>query len=530
MKTNRKWITAVVFCSLLLCGGIAQGADVAYTKTHVFSINDVQCDRGVVGTVCLNMSAPVLGADGLLYYPIDSAYGWDAKDFDPSALLPRPMDGVYAEGFITNLVSPLGQVIGINVQDVETANWKAGPIGGEWVAGLGALKAKTATEHYVVMDHILNATWMPPLVEGVDYSTRLKDDGKILYFWGNYNKEPTPVYIYTALPLPDSWKMPGANYTVKSAKLTISHRITNSPNDQIRPEDFENELATGVLPKYTVAPDGSWLSAVESYEGGDGEYLPVGTVLRDTAGNYTNAWYVTLDRDPFGGPSPRYRLKSSKFGQDLPGVEIPQYPVGEPTTTTIDLLAPMRDAVTGLPGPSVLTQSTNWNAYLDANDGVLDGFTVEDCRMTPDFNLMIYIKGEVGKPTPLYTATLEIVYDDPAGTSPPPAPSIDLSITAVTAPNKITPAATTTVSVTVKNELPGAAPGTITLTGTDKNGVIVGSYSLSIVTTADSTSTTYGFGWTAPAYQTNVTWLAKVAGTGDINLANNTKTATTLVK
>lgn len=148
--------------------------------------------------------------------------------------------------------------------------------------------------------------------------------------------------------------------------------------------------------------------------------------------------------------------------------------------------------------------------------------------MTPDFDLMVYIKGEVGKPTPLYTATLEVVYDDPLGT-PPPAPSIDLSITAITAPSKIAPAAITTIVVTVKNELPGAASGVLTLVGTDKNGVIVGNFSLNIVTTADSTSTIYGFGWTAPAYQTNVTWLAKVASANDINLANNTKTATTLV-
>lgn len=523
-------IERIVLGVVLMCFAVAApafAADVTFTATHLFTINDVQCDRGVYGTACLDMANPILGADGLLYYPIDSAYGWNVKDFDPAALLPRPMDGVYVEGAVTTLKDELGQITGINVQSPETADWKSGPIGGEWVAGLGALKAKTSTEHYVVMDHILNAPWMPPLVETVDYSSRLKDDGKILYFWGNYNKEPTPVYIYTTIKLPDAWKTAGADFAVKSAKLTLSHKITNSPNDQIRPEDFENELATGMLPQYTVAADGTWLSAVESYEGGDGEYLPIGTVLRDTTGAYTNAWYVTLDRDPFGGTNPRWRLKSSKFGQDLPGVEIPQYPVGTPTTTTIDLLAPMKDAVTGVVGPSLLTRSANWNAYLDANDGVTDGFTIEDCKVTPDLDLMLYIKGEVGKPTPLYTAALNIVYDDPNAGVPAP---VDLAVVSITAPNKIAPGASASVAATVQNNLAGVATGMLTITGKDKAGAVVGSFSGVVSTNADSTPTTYGFGWTAPAYSTVVSWEARVTTTGDVNLSNNVKTSATLVK
>ncbi|HAK60215.1 MAG TPA: hypothetical protein DCO77_07500 [Nitrospiraceae bacterium] len=542
---NQYTLFISVFVATLLLAGPVPAADVTYTTSHIFTIDDVQCDRGVYGTDCLDTANPVEGGDGLTYYPIDSAYGWNVEDFNPAALLPRPMDGVYEEGFVTNLTDDLGQVIGMNVHDPPTADWKAGPLGGEWVMGLGALKAKTATEQYVVMDHILNAPWMPPLIEAVvdpltgelglgDYATRLKDDGKILYYWGNTNKEPTPVYVYAALSVPDPWKVPGANYTVKSAKLIISHHVTNSPNDQIRPEDFENEMATGILPSYEIAADGSWVSTVESYEGGDGEFLPIGTVLRDAAGNFTNAWYVSLDRDPFGGDNPRWRLKSSKYGQNLPGVEIPQYPVTTPTTTTIDLLSPMKDPVTGLPMPSLLLESSNWNAYLDANDGIVDGFTVEDCRLTPDFDLMLYIKGEVGKPTPLYNARLVIVYDDPDVTEPPPppptTPTVDLELVSISAPNKVAPGSSVSVLVTVRNNFTDAAAGVLTLMGTDKKDVVVASFTADVLTPSDSVVIEYGFGWTAPSYSTVVSWEAIVTAEGDINSANNDKSSTTLVK
>ena len=99
----------------------------------------------------------------------------------------------------------------------------------------------------------------------------------------------------------------------------------------------------------------------------------------DLSGAFTNAFYTTINRDPFewsydadpdplvqdfvGSPvpddalgtlvsGPRWRLKPNKFGQDLPGLEIPliecspppfqsdniKYQVGVPTTTIINLL------------------------------------------------------------------------------------------------------------------------------------------------------------------------------------------------
>ncbi|MBU0680320.1 MAG: hypothetical protein KKD73_02750, partial [Proteobacteria bacterium] len=316
------------------------------------------------------------------------------------------------------------------------------------------------TEKYCVMDHIMNAPWMPPLVEIQrdpitdelmnlgDFTTRWKDDGKILYQWGNYKKRPTQLRLYKQMPVPAAWKVAGADYVIKSAKLTVTHRITTSPNDQIRPEDYENEWASGIKPGYIVDSSGRWLSDKDAFEG-DGDFIPAGTVLKDPAladitapavdlwYGYTNAWYTSMDRDPFGGDNPRYRLKSSKYGQDIPGVEIPAYIAGQLSTTTIDLLAwGYRDEITKVVNPnfpSPLTQSTGWVDNndlnpLDPTDTVKDGISYEGCPLTPDLDLMLYIKGEYSG-TDVMDAQLIIEWEDPAYTgddNPPTGGDVDL--------------------------------------------------------------------------------------------------------
>ena len=140
------------------------------------------------------------------------------------------------------------------------------------------------------------------------------------------------------------------------------------------------------------------------YRNEDGEGNPIGTVLRDLSlvgsaaaagltftssdldGGYTAAWYTTVDREPFewsydkyrSDPyinvfesfrtrddaetagytdydlvsGPRWRLTPNKFGQDLPGLEVPlvpnskppyqkdniKYETGTDITTTLNLL------------------------------------------------------------------------------------------------------------------------------------------------------------------------------------------------
>ncbi|MBU1716509.1 MAG: hypothetical protein KKG70_12970 [Proteobacteria bacterium] len=441
------------------------GATIASAGTRVFvspklnfTLDDLQCDDTVFGTSCVDTANPLVDLDffkdSYTHYAIDSAYGYDVRDFDPAvAMYPRPRDGVFAEGYIAEITDTSGTVIGVHAKNDETPGYLTGMLKGEVMAGLGGLDVKAGTEHYVVMDHICNAPWMPPLIEVLkdpltgellnlgDYTTRMKDDGKILYQWGNFKKRPTQLRLYKQIPLPEEWKQAGANYQVKSAKLTVTHRITTSPNDQLRPEDFENEWATGLKPRYTVDAAGRWLSAVDAFEG-DGDFIPAGTVLKDPAMadltarsidlwyGYTNAWYTSLDRDPFGGDNPRFRLKSSKFGQDIPGVEIPWYTAGSLTTSTIDVLAwGYRDPVTkevDPNAPSPLAVSSGWFDLndldpLNPSDIIKDGLSYEGCPLTQDFDLMVYIKGEYSG-TEIFDAQLVVEWEDPAypGDDPPP--------------------------------------------------------------------------------------------------------------
>ena len=323
-----------------------------------------------------------------------------------------------------------------------------------------------------------------------DYSVTLKDDGKLLYRWGTMIKRPNDIRMTAHMDLPSEWLTTtaqaaneGRGYEVLKAELIVSHHITNNPNDQLRPEDFENEAATGRKPSYLeiAHPDfpgdpshALWVSTVDDFNG-SGEFLPcyfkldefgqiitvpepgdtvahdlsgnvvgvvntdtngtpVGTVLREIGGvdhttttllssdlseGFTDAWYTSMDRDPFEAVvdgqgeyivGPRWRLKSGKFGQDLPSVDIPliphsqppftnnnlKYPVGELTTTTINLL--------DWEGESPLAYSNGWsNSEFVTGNGL---------QLTDQFDLAVYIKGD-SKPTALYNAQLVLQYATP---------------------------------------------------------------------------------------------------------------------
>jgi hypothetical protein len=329
------------------------------------------------------------------------------------------------------------------------------------------------------------------LALSTDYSVQLKDDGKPLYGWGGIHKRPNDVRMYARLELPAEWKVPGADYKVTKAQLVVNHWITNNPNDQLRPEDLENEAATGRKPSYRIegTPGGAdevWKSTVACYEGdgdlidteegaNDPTFIGVGTYLRnmpfaldpaatpgvlaaddpyafskDLQGGFTNAFYTTINRDPFewsydANPDPmiqdfvgsafpddtlgtlvsgpRWRLKPNKFGQDLPGLEIPliecspppftsdniKYEVGTPVTTVIDLLDWEDEN-------SPLASSKGWvdvaaNEFVTVVDEV-NGIpiTSNGVPMTSDFDLAVYIKGD-SKSTAVFNAQLIIEYE-----------------------------------------------------------------------------------------------------------------------
>ncbi len=327
---------------------------------------------------------------------------------------------------------------------------------------------------------------------GSDYSVQLKDDGKPLYGWGGVHKRPNDVRMYARLELPEEWKAEGADFVVTKAQLVINHWITNNPNDQLRPEDLENEAATGRKPSYRIegtigGADEVWKSTIPCYEGdgdlidteegaNDPTFIGVGTYLRnmpfaldpaaipgeeaaddpfafskDLQGGFTNAFYTTINRDPFewsydADPDPlvqdfvgsafpdeslgtlvsgpRWRLKPNKFGQDLPGLEIPlvecspppfqsdniKYEVGTPVTTVINLLDWADEN-------SPLATSKGW-VDVTANEfvtvvGEVNGIpiTSNGLPMSSDFDLAVYVKGDA-KSTAVFNAQLLIEYGD----------------------------------------------------------------------------------------------------------------------
>lgn len=287
-----------------------------------------------------------------------------------------------------------------------------------------------------------------------DYSVTLKDDGKLLYRWGNTIKKPNDVRIEAKLDLPDEWSEFSVEdgeddlrplFQVTAAELVVHHTITNNPNDQVRPEDYENEAAIGTLPEYVTIENYNgetgrtvWASA-DDYYAGDGTFYPAGTILKDSnlaeqwagsdmesigaedgAAGFTNAWYTTMNREPFepdtdvltpGDSGPRWRLKPDKYGQDLPSVVIPidpsepppptkdevKYEVGAETQTVLNLL----DWATEI---SPLSISAGWQnkAGLVSVNGI---------NYSNDFDVAVYIKGDI-KPATIYSAELRTVYEE----------------------------------------------------------------------------------------------------------------------
>lgn len=453
--------------------------------------------------------------DGVTLYPIDSEFGFNVTDF--SGAEEKEIDGSYTEGWAGDLVIG-GVQTGLVISDAPTDTFKTPAVLGTWLTGLGDNTVKASTEHYSVMQHVLsdqmypgdedavyqlddnlillsqnpsyNGQYVSDLLNGdvvgvivedvnedgvvdikdllnpnestidydiaysTDYSVTMKDDGKLLYRWGNAVKRPNDVRIEAQLPLPDEWSdldqysSLKSLYRVTSAELVVHHTITNNPNDQVRPEDFENESAIGTLPTYEVIEnyDGDmertvWAST-DDYYAGDGTLYPAGTILRDTmladavTGSipdqigsmsedlelgFTNAWYTTMDREPFEPvlnddgteyiTGPRWRLQPDKYGQDLPSVVIPidpsdplpttneevKYEVGAETQTVLNLL----DWETPI---SPLEISAGWQN----NAGTV---SVNGLNLSEDFDVAVYIKGDV-KPATIYSAELMLDYEE----------------------------------------------------------------------------------------------------------------------
>ncbi|MCP3870779.1 MAG: hypothetical protein GY703_22335, partial [Gammaproteobacteria bacterium] len=375
--------------------------------------------------------------------------------------------------------------------------------------------------------------------------------------------------------------------------------------------------ATGRKPSYKVdegtlgTSDEVWRSTIPCYEGDgdlidteegsvDPDFIDVGTYLRnmpfvldpaampgelpaddpyafssDLYGAFTNAFYTTINRDPFewsydANPDPlvqdfvgyafplsaedeaalgyqlvsgpRWRLKPNKFGQDLPGLEIPliecskppfksdniKYKVGTPVTTVINLLDWDDDE-----GPSPLATSKGW-VDVTANEfvtvaGEANGvpYTTNGLPMTNDFDLAVYVKGD-SKSTAIYNAQLIIEYE---GEVPVPPEDFDLELTELEVDDRVTIGDEIEVEVEVTNNGPAAASGTVTVTGVSNRGDTV-EFSESFTDLADGEEFEVEWEWTSPDTRpSTISWTATVSTDGgDTNPSNDTATAQTKVR
>ena len=466
--------------------------------------------EGEIGVIDFTAD-PTLTKDGVELFPINSEFGFIVTDFDGAVQKDFVLNPEYEEGFSGDLYEE-GEQVGLALSDAPTDTFKTPAKLGTWLAGIGGNTVKASTEHYTVMQNVLsdqnfpedpdavyqlddnlillsqNPDWdgqfvsdllADPVTFGVvdrdgngldigdllnpnestitydiaysnDYSVTMKDDGKLLYRWGNTIKRPNDIRLEAELDLPDEWDAADYEtsvmtklYQLTSAELMVRHTITNNPNDQIRPEDFENEAAIGQLPTYEILPDGKWVST-DDYYAGDGTLYPAGTILKDpalataidgtlidkigaTSGDldegFTNAWYTTMDREPFEpelnddgteySTGPRWRLKPDKYGQDLPSIVIPldpslpppptkdevKYEVGADTHTVINLL----DWATEV---SPLHLSAGWQNRAGE-------VTENGLNLTNNFDVAVYLKGDV-KAATIYDAQLLMDYDEVA--------------------------------------------------------------------------------------------------------------------
>ncbi len=454
--------------------------------------------------------------DGVTLYPIDSEFGYYVSDFENATQ--KELDGDYAEGWAGDLKDAEGNQLGLVISDSPTDTFKTPAVLGTWLAGLGGNTVKASTEHYVVMQNILSDQKYPgdenalyPLDDelyviggendgrlvseviaelrgladnagdingdGVidikdvlepneteidsniaassDYSVTLKDDGKLLYRWGNTIKKPNDVRLEATLDLPDEWSEynPYTSlrtlYHVTEAELVVHHTITNNPNDQVRPEDFENEAAIGTLPTYEIITDYNldgqgvrevWVTT-DDYYSGDGTLYPAGTILRDDllaqqwaaselaaigatdgAEGFTNAWYTTMDREPFEpvlnedgteyeDSGPRWRLQPDKYGQDLPSVVIPTDPSDQPPPTNDEVkyeVGAETQTVLNLLDWEYAAKPLSISAGWQDKPGEV---SVNGMNYTDDFDVAVYIKGDI-KPATIYSAELVMSYEE----------------------------------------------------------------------------------------------------------------------
>ena len=229
-------------------------------------------------------------------------------------------------------------------------------------------------------------------------------------------------------------------------------------------------------------------------------------------------------------------MKPNKFGQDLPGLEIPliecsappfksdniKYEVGEPTTTIINLL----DWDEATNGPSPLATSTGWVDYTQNEFiTVTDGVSSNGLPMSEDFDLAVYIKGDA-KSTAVYDAKLVLEY------SGEPAVGYDL-LMSLSAPATARVGQTYTVTATTFNLGPDALgeDAVVTVRGVTNRGTQIGPFEDTVGALANGASVDSAFDFVPPNDRSSrIDWTSTVSAPGDTDPSNDTATAVTTVR
>ena len=234
-------------------------------------------------------------ADGTLLYPVNTDFGYVVTDFVGAIEKTREDNPEYEEGWIGDLKDEGDVRSGVVISDAPTDTFKTPAVLGTWLAGLGDNSVKASTEHYVVMQNILSDAMYPDdpdavydldddlyviggrydgmlmdeailaagdtngdgvadikdvlapneteidlnIAASTDYSVTVKDDGKLLYRWGNMIKKPNDMRLDIKLALPEEFTQTDEGsgltklYKITAAELLTNHTITNNPNDQI---------------------------------------------------------------------------------------------------------------------------------------------------------------------------------------------------------------------------------------------------------------------------------------------------------
>ena len=316
----------------------------------------------------------------------------------------------------------------------------------------------------------------------------------------------------------------------------------------------------------------------------------------DLTAALTNAWYTVIDREPFEwsyeivttegdvttvdyrgcpGPvddpayaaicdnvpvetplfsGPRWRLRPNKFGQDIPGLEIPitagdegpctpppfsqdqiKYDVGADTQVVLNLLDWDEDE-----GPSPLASSRGWvdsalyNTFIEIVETVeVNGeerqITSIGLPMSEDFDLAVYVKGD-RKPMFLYDAQLVVNYEGEE--LPPPEDDVDAELTTLQSPARVTLGDTMEADAEVTNNGTGRVSGTVDLEGVTNRGATIGPVSQPFSDLEAGASTTVNFIYIADTddkpYKIN--WTATVVVENDMVQDNDTATALTKVR